>query len=46
VMIVAPRGIWPALRDRLGVRLLDVHRAAPRPARATIPPVVSERVTG
>lgn len=46
VMIVAPRGIWPALRDRIGVRLLDVHRAAPRPAAAAILPAASEQVTG
>jgi branched-chain amino acid transport system permease protein len=29
VMIVCPRGIWPVLRDRIGVRWLDVHRAPP-----------------
>jgi branched-chain amino acid transport system permease protein len=34
VMMVAPRGIWPVLRDRIGVRLLDVHRESPRPAAA------------
>jgi branched-chain amino acid transport system permease protein len=32
VMMTAPRGIWPVLRDRIGVRLLDVHRASPRAA--------------
>ena len=29
VMLWTPRGLWPALRDRMGVRLLSVRRLAP-----------------
>jgi branched-chain amino acid transport system permease protein len=28
-MLWSPRGLWPVLRDRLGIRLLDVRRMAP-----------------
>jgi branched-chain amino acid transport system permease protein len=45
VMMVAPRGIWPVLRDRIGVRLLDVHRTSPRPV-ATVLQKVSEGTAG
>jgi branched-chain amino acid transport system permease protein len=30
VMLWSPRGIWPVLRDRFGLRLLDVRRIAPK----------------
>jgi len=29
VMLLSPRGLWPPLRDRFGLRLLDVGRKAP-----------------
>lgn len=45
VMMVAPRGIWPVLRDRIGVRLLDVHRTSPRPATSVLQKV-SEGAAG
>lgn len=46
VMMVAPRGIWPVLRDCLGIRLLDVHRTSPRRAAATVLPSASEQIAG
>jgi branched-chain amino acid transport system permease protein len=46
VMMISPRGIWPVLRDRIGVRLLDVHRAPPRPAASAILQKISERTSG
>jgi branched-chain amino acid transport system permease protein len=29
IMLWSPRGLWPEIRDRLGVRLLSVRRMAP-----------------
>ncbi|MEN3346951.1 MAG: branched-chain amino acid transport system permease protein [Bradyrhizobium sp.] len=46
VMMLFPRGIWPVLRDRIGVRLLDVHRAPPRPAAGVALNEVSEGTSG
>ena len=46
VMMVAPRGLWPVLRDRIGVRLLDVHRASPCPAAGACLQNELERTSG
>jgi branched-chain amino acid transport system permease protein len=35
IMLWSPRGLWPALRDRLGIRLLSVRRLAPAKSAAS-----------
>jgi branched-chain amino acid transport system permease protein len=30
IMLWSPRGLWPVLRDRFGIKLLSVRRMSPR----------------
>jgi branched-chain amino acid transport system permease protein len=46
VMMTSPRGIWPALRGRIGVRLLDVHRSSPHTVTNEVLQKVAERTIG